>query len=304
MVPPSRFHRIHWMGLIAASALMLFSAWPQLQRNFWSVRFAWSDSDLMRLDPALPPPPANHSRAPLWPALQAFQAGELDSAEFRLQPLTAAGNREAWSLLGRVRQTRADWPGVVAAWRAAGDVLALEALGTQAFDEGDYDRALLAYQVVIDLQPDNSQARHMLGQILLRQERFAEAEAAFGSAADIRPLRGSQMAQAKAARDAGRWPEAVALYAAILADSPDYGPAHFELAWTYQLLGAIPLAVQALEKGWPLLPERTERHFTWAGRIYEAAARYAEARSMYEQALALDPDSAFLQRRLAQLVDK
>lgn len=295
--------RIGFLGLVVI-AVALVGTWPQLMRNVWSLRFAWSPADLLRLDPALSTPPVNHSRALLWPALQAYQSGDLASAAADLISLTAADNREAWSLLGRVRLAQADWLGTIEAWHAAGDVLALESLGAQAFDEGDYPRALLAYQAVITLQSDNSQAYHMLGQVLLRQEQFAEAEASFGIAADLRPLRGSQMAQAKAARDAGHWLEAIKLYETILTDSPDYGPAYFELAWTYQLSGDVARAVTALEQGWPLLPEYTERHYTWAGRIYDMAGLFAEARARYQQALALNPDSPFLQRRLAQLADK
>lgn len=294
---------LSWLCL-AVATLALVGAWPQLMRNIWSLRFAWSPSDLWQLDPALPTPPPNHSRASLWPALQAYQAGDLTTAAADLAPLTTADDLEAWSLLGRVRLLQADWLGTVEAWRAAGDVLALESLGAQAFDEGDYPRAYLAYQSVIALQPDNNQAYHMLGQVLLRQKQFAEAADSFGTAAEIRPLRGSQMAQAKAARDAGHWPEAIKLYETILTDSSDYGPAYFELAWTYQLAGDTARAVTALERGWPLLPEYTERHYTWAGRIYDMAGLFDKARAMYQQALALNPDSPFLQRRLAQLADQ
>jgi tetratricopeptide (TPR) repeat protein len=62
--------------------------------------------------------------------------------------------------------------------------------GTVYDDRGQYDRALEAYDQGIALEPDNALLWWAKGRVLMIQERYAEAAAAYNRSAELDPAQG------------------------------------------------------------------------------------------------------------------
>jgi tetratricopeptide (TPR) repeat protein len=157
-------------------------------------------------------------------------------------------------------------------------------------DEENFDRALEHVDCILERQPENANALHMLGRIYVRQHRGQEAIAVLSAAiqAGLGPTQGAghlslaeayvAAGDADAARDACA--HAIALGLTPAACYSDLGDAAMRFAGRYDL------AVECFRLAVSHQPESALLHWN-LGTALRATGQDSEALHAYEQALAL-----------------
>lgn len=145
------------------------------------------------------------------------------------------------------------------------------AQGDKAFEDGDYAKALTAYEAAKKQAP--KKAAPIVG---VARTRVAKASPSLGFAAaekNVEVLAASKELKRAADMDA------------------NFGPAHVELGRALLLLGDAPNAEAALRKGAKLLPDDAEAHSA-LGIALLASGKTEEALTELSKARELDPGSA------------
>jgi Flp pilus assembly protein TadD len=189
---------------------------------------------------------------------------------------------------------------------------------------GDGDRAARAYQAAINLRGDFDRAYFNLGRLKEQQGLFAEAEAWYRHAAQLKPadasyrlhLAGSLGKQSKwdetdrVLRDAAnadpanldlrinlayaliqreRLDEAAEIYRHVLAQRPDYHEVHSNLAFVRERQGRFDEALTAAQRAIELRPDYADA-FNNLGMILRSMHRMDEAARAFRSALVRKPD--------------
>jgi len=191
------------------------------------------------------------------------------------------------------------------------------------------DEALESYEALAEDRPDQTQPLVDMGDLLRREERFAEAAAAYGRALESMPEGAANRwtilyRRGIAYERAGQWPKAEADFLQTLELEQDHPEVlnylgyswldrgeHIEravdmileavrqrprdgyivdsLGWGYYLLGRYDEAVEELERAVELRPQDSTIN-DHLGDAYWRVGRRLEARFQWERALSLEPD--------------
>jgi tetratricopeptide (TPR) repeat protein len=171
--------------------------------------------------------------------------------------------------------------------------------------EGDFDTAWDEIQEAIALEPEEAAGYFAAGELLVLEERLAEADAWFVRALELNPDNRQQLlTRANVARDADNLPLAIDLYDLLLQNYPDNAGVFYEAAWGYQLAGQPDRAIEAIERAIELDDRSLASFHIRAGQIYEWTRDFERALQAYEAALALAPANRQAQRGLERLQEK
>ncbi|RMI02073.1 MAG: tetratricopeptide repeat protein [Calditrichaeota bacterium] len=174
------------------------------------------------------------------------------------------------------------------------DFRAYIGLGWVYYERGDgVEAALKSFSHAIALSPEKGDGYFAIGQIMEREERYAEADSWFAQALQHNPdNRGWQLERANNLRAAGNLDGAMRLYEDTIAYFPDWAPAYYEMAWNYRLMGRPAEAMRAIDSALSLAGEMPEAwYFVRAGQIYEWGGKQDVALGFYNKALQLAPEN-------------
>ena len=168
--------------------------------------------------------------------------------------------------------------------------------GERAYDSGNLQAALEAFQIAVAASPDDPRARNNLGQVLVKLGRADEALPHLDRAAQLASDNWSyQFNRARAYAEAKQWSTAVAGYQRASQLFPSDYATQFNLAKALQASGDVNGAVTAYEKAIALAPGQPDFQLSY-GRALEAAARPRDAVAAYRRYLELEPASTEAER--------
>jgi type IV pilus assembly protein PilF len=159
----------------------------------------------------------------------------------------------------------------------------------------DQQRAFVAFQKAIQLNPDNFDAHYALGSIYFQRKEFSTAEREFRSTVELNPNSGEALnylgrvlfAQSRKSEaiEVLRKATALPLYA-----TPDI--AYTDLGSILEIEGDLPGAIQAYQNALKTDPPNFPRPIIYlsVGRVYLKLGDTANAQTALTQAKALDPD--------------
>lgn len=164
-----------------------------------------------------------------------------------------------------------------------------------SFVETDQQRAFVAFQKAIALNPQNFDAHYSLGSIYFKRKELIEAEREFRVAAELDPNNGETLNYlGRTLMLQGRGPEAIEVLKKVTT-LPFYGKpdiAFTDLGAVLESEGDIAGAVEAYKSALRTDPPNIPRSFIylWLGRLYMKQGDIPKAQSALSQAKALDPD--------------
>jgi tetratricopeptide (TPR) repeat protein len=164
--------------------------------------------------------------------------------------------------------------------------------GQAAYAMGNLKGALAQYQAAVDANPSDPEARNNLGQLLVRENRPADAVPHFDEAVRIDSQKWAyRFNRGRALGLANRWPEAVADYRAAAQIFPDDYVTRFNLGLALLRVKDFPGAVTALEEAVKLAPGEPSFLIS-LGTAYVGAQQPGRAKGAFEKFLELAPDDA------------
>ncbi len=154
-----------------------------------------------------------------------------------------------------------------------------------------YGEALLAYEQAIRLNPNNADAYFNKGNILDELKRYEEALAAYEQAIRLNPNNAdAYFNKGNILDELERYEEALAAYEQAIRRDPNNADAHNNKGYTLSKLGRYEEALTACDQAIHLDPDYALAYHT-QGDALSGLGRYEEALAAYELAIRLDPDN-------------
>lgn len=161
--------------------------------------------------------------------------------------------------------------------------------------ETDQQRAFVAFQRAVQLNPSNYDAHYALGHIYFLRQEYGEAERVFRICVELDPINGDALNYlGRTLIFQKRYPEAVEILnkatALPLYAAPDQ--AYTNLATALELQGDNPGAIRALQSALKIDPPNIPRPLTYLmlGRVYMKQGEDAKAREALARVKSLDPN--------------
>ena len=176
--------------------------------------------------------------------------------------------------------------------------IALHLLGVIAHQTGKNDIAVDLITKALAIKPDYANAHSNLGAALKGLEKLDEAIASYRKVLAIKPdYPEAHYNLGVALQDQGKPEEALASYHKALSLKPDYAEAHSNLGIALQDLGKLDEAVASYHKALAIKPDYPEAHYN-LGLALKALGHLDEAVASYRKALAIQPDYAVAHNNL------
>jgi protein O-GlcNAc transferase len=173
---------------------------------------------------------------------------------------------------------------------------ALHLLGVIAYQRKKYDTAITLIGRALERKPDFVDAHSNLGNVYREMGRLKEAEASYRKALAING--GFAMAHYNLGNilmSWGRFDDAAASFGRAIAVSPNLAEAHINLGISHKELGKLDEAERCYRKALFIRPESPIAHFN-LGNTLAGKGRLDDAAASYERALARKPD--YMEARL------
>jgi protein O-GlcNAc transferase len=167
---------------------------------------------------------------------------------------------------------------------------ALHLLGILAGDRGDFSGAIESIGKAIAIDPSNHSYHANLGKMFSSLDQPARAEACYRRAVKLKPDSAHYDNLGTALRAQDKFKEAADNYRRALALNPDNATAHRNLADLLQIQGRYAEAAGSYRQALLLNPNSAEI-FSNLGTTLQAQGKFAEAIENFRQALALDADN-------------
>ena len=178
------------------------------------------------------------------------------------------------------------------------DVSQILARAMQLHQGGHASAARTEYLRVLEHQPRNADAAHLLGLLLLGEDQADEALPYLDKAVEAAPgISGFLSTRAVALVNLGRLGDAIADYERALAISPDDAGLNYNLGLAFAQSGNFRAAKGAFAQAISLKPDFAEAHGN-LGIALQELGEASDAVAAFEQALALQPDSPVLLNNL------
>lgn len=160
---------------------------------------------------------------------------------------------------------------------------------TQLHQAGRNGEAVAICRKILLAEPNNADARHLLGMALFREEKFDQAIEAIQRAIELAPNRAIFHRNLGAVlAGAGRHTEAVATLEAALRITPNSPEACNNLAIVLETLGRFDEAIDAADRAIRLRPDYADAHSNRGNSLLKSG-RYREAADAFHKALQLEP---------------
>jgi len=225
------------------------------------------------------------------------RAGRYGDMEAKALELTAShpSSGLAWKALSVALQMQGK-EALPALQRAAhllpGDVEAQSNLGAALRRSGRLDEAVACLRRALQLRPDISEVWNNLGNAERDLGRPAAALEAFGHALRLKPdLAKAHNNQGNALLDLGRLDEAVASYRRALEIDAVYAEAHGNLGSVLRLQGRADEAESCCREALAIAPDDPAAIILLA-HLSSDRGEFAQARTLFERAMAVDPNCA------------
>jgi len=165
-------------------------------------------------------------------------------------------------------------------------------LARQHHQAGRLKEAERLYRQILEVQPANVDALHLLGVVALQCGHAAGAVELIGKAIALNPHQADFFDHLGAALLAlGRWDEAVANLREAIRLNPDYAEAHNNLGCALEPLGRLDEAADCYRRALALKPRYPDAQNN-LGNILRKQGRLSEAVELYQAALKTDPGNA------------
>ncbi len=165
-------------------------------------------------------------------------------------------------------------------------------LALKHHQSGRLQEAESLYRKVIEAQPKNADALHLLGVIAQQQARYEEAVTLIGQAISASPRAAVYYCNLGIALDGlERVDEALAAYERAVALKPEYPKALTNMGVTLRALGRLDEAIAAHECAIEFKPDFAEAHHNLGVALVQAG-RPDDAITAYRDAIRLEPDYA------------
>ena len=207
------------------------------------------------------------------------------------------------SLYGELLQSEGDYYRGLEIWRQLGDLISIINAGKTAEQQKQYHKALSAYQIAHQLDPDNGEIQYYLARIFMKLGRHSQADKWFQSAIKLNPKREWNLERARNARINGNYRLAIAIDLEIIEKSPEFHETYYDIALVYLYLKMYPESKSAIERAINLANSPKAKYFIRAGNIYMSIGDISKAIVAYESALELDPNNIEIKKRLDRLID-
>ncbi len=169
---------------------------------------------------------------------------------------------------------------------------ALHLLGVIAGQSGRYDVAVDYLKTTARLKPDFAAAHNNLGNVFILQGKLQEAADSFRQATRSQPdFATAHNNLGNALRELGHLDEAVISLREALRLRPDFADAHNNLALALQAQGKLDDAVISCRQALSLKPDFAEAHLN-LGNAFKEQGRLDDAVAAYRSALRIKPDAA------------
>jgi len=164
-----------------------------------------------------------------------------------------------------------------------------------SFLQTDQQRAFVALQKAIELNPENFEAHYTLGSVYFQRKELPEAEREFRKATDLNHNSGEAFNYlGRTLLLQGRWSEATEALktATMLPLYPTPDIAFTDLGWVLEKQGDLDGAIAAYESALKTDPPNIPRSYIylWVGRLYIKQKDIPKARGALSQAKSLDPN--------------
>ena len=179
--------------------------------------------------------------------------------------------------------------------------VALHLLGVIAHQVGKHDTAVDLITKALAIKPDFAEAHNNLGNVLKERGNLDEAVASFHKALAIQPdYAEAHYNLGNALTELGRIDEAVASYHKALTIKPDYLEAHSNLGNALQNLERLDEAVASYHKALAIKPDCAEAHNN-LGIVLQELGRPDEALKSYRHALDIDPGLQYARHLISSI---
>ena len=176
--------------------------------------------------------------------------------------------------------------------RDPGNADALHMLGVMACQAGDPGQGSALIGRAIEASPGMVAAHNSLGIALQQLGRIDEALASYDSAIRLRPdYAFAHYNRGNALFERRRFEDALASFDLAIRYKPDYADAHYNRGRTLQELGRLDEALSAYDRVIGLRPENAFVHYNRGNALYDLM-RYDDALECYRHAVSLKPDYA------------
>jgi tetratricopeptide (TPR) repeat protein len=162
--------------------------------------------------------------------------------------------------------------------------------GFGAHQDGALDIASENYRHVLDLDPDNADALHLLGLVRLQQRDAAEAVALIQRSLEVDPENPQAFDHlGTALLEDGKPRDSIAAFERALEMAPNFAECWFNLGNAYETAQQMPNALNAYKKAIALDPNYAPAHAN-LGSVYVDLRVFSDAVVTLEKALTLDPE--------------
>ncbi|MFO0916913.1 MAG: sulfatase-like hydrolase/transferase [Planctomycetaceae bacterium] len=169
----------------------------------------------------------------------------------------------------------------------------------QLFGQGKLDQTVGIVEQILNQRPQYASARMLLGDAMMMQMNYSEAQTAYETALAQRPDDAfllSRLGSALAIQD--RNEEAVSFYLRALAIDPEFAQCHLDLAQVLLRLGKVAEAHWELKEAIRCDATLIEAHMQM-GRLLARTGRGIEAMACYETVLKFHPNHTLARLNLA-----
>ncbi len=180
---------------------------------------------------------------------------------------------------------------------------ALHLLGVLVGQRGDTSRAIALIRRALEIRPRFSEAHNNLGSFLQAQGKYDEAMAAYRAALAVRPDYAeayNNLGNALRLKGGGL-SEAVHCYERALELQPGYPEAHLNLGLARYAQGRLEEAAACYRRAVEARPQSADAHHN-LGLALQGLGRYGEALTAYRHALSLRPAHAETHNNLGNLL--
>lgn len=157
---------------------------------------------------------------------------------------------------------------------------------------GRLAQAEVIYQQILQVEPNNPDALHLLGLIAYQTGHIKAAVELIGKAISVQPSGSMYCNLGNALKDQGNLDAAVESYRKALSLQPDDPETRYNLGNALQAQGKLDAAVEQYQNVIAAKPELAEAHIA-IGNLHKTQGRLDAAVASYRQAILLRPDDAF-----------